>query len=252
LRRKNLRTPFPPGMEQTLKGRRVQSVERRAKYILINLSGNKTLIAHLGMSGRMAAASADKPFGAHDHVVIDLKNKRRLVFRDPRRFGMMDIADTDKLAAYKLLRRIGPEPLSKAFTPAYLEKVLKGRKPAIKIALMDQRLIAGIGNIYACEALFYAKIDPRREAGKIKRAELKRLVPAIKKVLNKSIELGGSSLRDYAHADGALGRFQHEFAVYGREGKPCPVRGCGCHHTGGIRCITQGGRSTFFCPVQQK
>jgi formamidopyrimidine-DNA glycosylase len=252
LRRKNLRTPFPPGMEKTLQGRRVEKVERRAKYILAYLSGGKTLLAHLGMSGRMALSKANAPLGKHDHVVFDLKNKRRIVFHDPRRFGLMDIADTKDLHKHKLLRGIGPEPLGKALSAAYLEKILKGKKPAIKIAIMDQRLIAGIGNIYACEALFYARIDPRKAAGKVSKAELGRLVPAIKNVLNKSIALGGSSLRDYTHADGKLGSFQNNFAVYGCEGKACRVRGCSCVSAGGIRCITQAGRSTFFCPVQQK
>lgn len=252
LRRKDLRTPFPPGMAKAVEGAKITSVERRAKYILIHFANGKTILAHLGMSGRMALADVKEPLGKHDHVVMDLKNKKRIVFCDPRRFGVMDMAATKELEKHKLLRAIGPEPLSKALSPDYLAKAFKGKKPAIKVALLDQRLIAGIGNIYASEALFYARIDPRRAAGKIKPDELKKLVPAIQKVLEKSIKLGGSSLRDYAHTDGGLGSFQKEFAVYDRQGRACLVRNCSCATTGGIRQIVQAGRSTYFCPIQQK
>jgi formamidopyrimidine-DNA glycosylase len=185
-------------------------------------------------------------------VVIELNQDTVFVFNDPRRFGMMDVFQTDDAATHKLLRNIGIEPLGKDHTAEYLAAKFRGKKPAIKVALMDQRLIAGIGNIYACEALFYAKINPKRRAGALKREELKRLVPAIKKVLEKSIQFGGSSLRDYKHADGNVGKFQNEFAVYGREGKKCPGCTCDVAKTGGVQCLTQGGRSTFYCPVKQK
>ena len=247
LRRKDLRTPFPPGMEKTLQGRRVQTVARRAKYLLIHLSGGKTLLVHLGMSGRMALANGHK-LNKHDHVIIELNNKKKITFHDPRRVGLMDVFVTKAAHEHKLLRHIGVEPLSNDLTPDYLAKKFKNKKVAVKVALMDQRLIAGIGNIYACEALFYAGINPRKHAGKLKVEELKKLVPAIRKVLEKSIACGGSSLRDYVQADGGLGHFQNEFAVYGREGKPCSDRGC----KGVIQCFTQGGRSTFYCPVKQK
>jgi formamidopyrimidine-DNA glycosylase len=245
LRRKDLRTPFPKDMEKILQGRRVQNIERRAKYLLIHLSGGKTLLVHLGMSGRMALATGK--IDKHDHVVIELSNRKAIIFNDPRRFGLMDVLDTKARDQHKLLRHIGIEPLSKDLTPEYLAVKFKGKKVAIKVALMDQRLIAGIGNIYACEALFYAGISPRKAAGKLKAQELQKLVPAIRRVLEKSIACGGSSLRDYVQADGGLGHFQNEFAVYGREGKRCSSRGC----KGTIQSITQGGRSTFYCPVEQ-
>jgi formamidopyrimidine-DNA glycosylase len=247
LRRKDLRTPFPKDMEKTLQGRRVQSIERRAKYLLIHLSGGKTLLVHLGMSGRMALANG-ATLDKHDHVVIELNNKKKIVFNDHRRFGLMDVLNTKEQEQHKLLRHIGVEPLSKDLTPEYLAAKFKGKKVSIKVALMDQRLIAGIGNIYACEALFYAGISPRKAAGKLKAAELEKLVSTIRKVLEKSIACGGSSLRDYVQANGGLGHFQNEFAVYGREGKRCTNRGC----KGVIQSITQGGRSTFYCPETQK
>jgi formamidopyrimidine-DNA glycosylase len=247
LRRKDLRTPFPKDMEKTLQGRRVQSIERRAKYLLIHLSGGKTLLVHLGMSGRMALANGHM-LDKHDHVVIELNNKKKIVFNDHRRFGLMDVLNTKEQEQHKLLRHIGVEPLSKDLTPEYLATKFKGKKVSIKVALMDQRLIAGIGNIYACEALFYAGISPRKAAGKLKAAELEKLVSTIRKVLEKSIACGGSSLRDYVQADGGLGHFQNEFAVYGREGKRCTSRSC----KGVIQNITQGGRSTFYCPETQK
>jgi formamidopyrimidine-DNA glycosylase len=262
LRRKDLRTPFPKDMEKILAGRRVQEIERRAKYLLIHLSGGKTLLVHLGMSGRMALANGTT-LDKHDHVIFELRRGRsvpaktagttaaapeRIVFNDPRRFGLMDVFDTKGREQHKLLRHIGIEPLSKELTPEYLAVKFKGKKVPIKVALMDQRLIAGIGNIYACEVLFYAGINPRKQAGKLKADELKKLVPAIRKVLEKSIACGGSSLRDYVQADGGLGHFQNEFAVYGREGKRCTAKGC----KGMIQNITQGGRSTFFCSETQK
>jgi formamidopyrimidine-DNA glycosylase len=171
---------------------------------------------------------------------------------DARRFGVVLLLSEDKMEAHDSFKGLGPEPLGNQYDAAYLEEALAGRKIAVKVAIMDQRIVVGVGNIYACEALYQAGIDPRRAAGQVTRAELERLVPAIRDVLGRAIAAGGSTLRDYKQADGELGYFQHEFKVYGREGEACPARGCGCKKSGGIERIVQGGRSTFFCPVKQK
>lgn len=263
-RRGDLRIPFPQGFVQHLTGRRVTHLRRRAKYILADLDNGETLVIHLGMSGRMTvyrngkalpldglegeSAAAEGGNGPHDHVILETDAPARIVFTDHRRFGLMTLVETDKLEADKLLKDIGPEPLEKTFTAAALDAALKGKKTSIKAALLDQRVVAGIGNIYASEALWRAGLSPKRTASTVPGERAKKLVPAIKRVLEEAIESGGSTLRDYAKADGSLGYFQYRFSVYGREGEPCKKKGC----KGTIRRIAQGGRSTFYCPACQK
>jgi formamidopyrimidine-DNA glycosylase len=264
-RRPDLRTPLPPNLAARLKGRRIIKIRRRAKYILIDLDrgergqraqseagiGCETLILHLGMSGRMVIAHKPAKAEKHDHLIFYFDNGVSVTFNDPRRFGLCDIAATDVLENNKLFRHLGIEPLEKNFTASWLAAKLRGKKTSLKAALLDQRLIVGVGNIYACEAMFYAVLNPKRRAGALKREEMGRLVPAIRKVLKAAISAGGSSLRDYVQADGELGYFQHHFAVYDREGKPCKSCTCNVKKTGGVKRIAQGGRSTFYCPVKQ-
>jgi formamidopyrimidine-DNA glycosylase len=247
-RRKDLRAPMPKGMADTLESQKLEAVERRAKYLLLRFSGEQTLLIHLGMSGRLViTAKDDGTRDKHDHLVLHFA-KGMLRFNDARRFGRVDMFSTGSETMHPLLRHLGPEPLGKGFTPQVLAAALKGKKTAVKLALLDQTIVAGIGNIYACEALYYSGIAPTRAAGSLKLAELSKLVPAIKKVLNAAIKAGGSSLRDYVQSDGNLGYFQNEFAVYDREEQPCP--GCTCA-TGVLR-FTQGGRSTFWCKTKQR
>jgi len=264
-RRADLRTALPENLAAKLKGRRILGVKRRAKYILMALDKGETLLLHLGMSGHMVITHHASEMEKHDHLIFHFGDGTRLHFNDPRRFGMCDLVKNKDLPNHKLLRFLGIEPLGSGLTPVKLAAKFKGKKTSIKDALMDQRLIAGIGNIYACEALFHAGISPRRLAGKCSGEQIARLIPAIRKVLNAAIKAGGSSLRDYRQADGELGYFQHHFAVYDREDKPCP--GCTCDvdktslpspkrspgfaQAGGIRRIAQGGRSTFYCKVKQ-
>jgi formamidopyrimidine-DNA glycosylase len=250
--RGDLRTKLPKNLPARLKGRRIEAIQRRAKYILITLDRDETLLIHLGMSGRMVLSHDDKKLPAkHDHLVFHFDNGVTLRFNDPRRFGMCDLVADKDLPRHKLLRALGLEPLSPALTAKTLAAKFKGKKTSVKDALLDQRLIAGIGNIYACEALFYAGISPKRKAGACRKEQITRLVPAIRKVLKAAIAAGGSSLRDYVQADGELGYFQHHFAVYGRAGKPCPGCRCDAKKTGGIKRFAQGGRSSFYCPVKQ-
>jgi formamidopyrimidine-DNA glycosylase len=225
-RRADLRMPLPKNLAARLKGRRIESITRRAKYILVTLDNSETLLLHLGMSGRMILSKVRGVTDKHDHLIFTFDNGRVLHFNDPRRFGLCDLIPKGGLAHYKLLRHLGLEPLGKDLTAAALAEKFKGRKRNIKDTLMDQQLIAGIGNIYASEALFYAGISPRRAAGRCTKEQLAKLVPAIRKVLTAALESGGSTLRNYRHANGDLGAFQHRFAVYDRTGKPCP--GCTC------------------------
>jgi len=251
--RADLRGPMPDNLAAKLTGLHVTHIHRRAKYILITLDKGQTLLMHLGMSGRMLLSQADrKPPGKHDHLVFHFDNGITLRFNDPRRFGMCDLVATSEAPSHKLLRNLGVEPLEKDLTPALLAAKLKGKKASIKDALLDQRIIAGIGNIYACEALFLAGISPKRKAGACSSNQIDKLVPAIRKVLNASIKAGGSSLRDYVQSDGELGYFQHHFAVYDREGQRCPGCTCDVKKTFGIRRIAQGGRSSFYCATKQK
>lgn len=263
-RRGDLRKPFPKRFAARLEGHRVTSLTRRAKYLLAALDSGETLVVHLGMTGRMSvyaegksrklgqyvydAAPADAGHGKHDHVVMETDAPARIVFTDHRRFGLMALVKTDKLESDPLFKGIGVEPLSDDFNPAYFDRVLKAKKTPIKSALLDQHVVAGVGNIYACEALFRAHISPKRKASTIPGKRSKPLVDSIKDVLKDAIKAGGSSLRDYAHADGGLGEFQHHFAVYDREGARCPSRDC----NGTIKRIVQAGRSTFYCPSCQK
>ncbi len=248
INRPDLRKPFPRDFSQRLKNRRIEQVGRRAKYLLLALDGDETLIMHMGMSGQFTVLGHNAPdmAGKHDHVVFVTDDGKRVVFTDHRRFGLMTLAHTNDLDRHPLFAGIGPEPLGDDFTPQVLSAALKPRRTPVKSALLDQRVVAGLGNIYVCEALFRAGISPKRLASSVPGARAARLVPAIKSVLNDALAAGGSSLRDYAHADGELGYFQHHFAVYGREGKPCP------RCTTSIRRIVQSGRSSFFCPHCQR
>ena len=254
--RPDLRWPFPDRMAERLTGQRVERLRRRSKYILADLSSRETLLIHLGMSGRMLISG--DPLGQfvhshpapekHDHVVLHLANGARITFNDPRRFGAMDLMQTGAAEDHKLLAALGPEPLGNGFNEAHLVAALKGRNTPIKAALLDQRIVAGLGNIYVCEALFRAGIHPARKAGRISAARIASLVPIIREVLTEAIEAGGSSLRDFRQADGELGYFQHRFDVYGREGQPCRTPGC----AGNIRRIVQSGRSSFYCALCQR
>ncbi len=250
--RPDLRAPLPRNLPSRLKGKQVVSIHRRAKYILIELDNGEVLLVHLGMSGRFVISHHDrKPAEKHDHLVFYFTHDIVVRFNDPRRFGLCDLIAKKDLEKHKLMRHLGIEPLGKKLTRAFLQEKLKGKKSSLKAALMDQRLIAGLGNIYVCEALFYAGISPRRRAGNCKAAELAKLVLAIRKVLSAAIKAGGSSLRDYVQANGELGYFQNHFAVYGREGKFCPACICKANGSKGLRRIIQQGRSSFYCPTKQ-
>ncbi len=248
LRRPDLRRPFPPALAARLDGARIGALGRRGKYILIELDSDGVLLLHLGMSGRVTAGVAGLPDAPHDHVVLRLDDGTVIRFNDPRRFGVLDYIRRGEESKHPLLAGLGPEPLGPEFNQAYLAAALAGKMTPAKSALLDQRIVAGLGNIYACEALFRSGISPRRLAGSIGRGRAARLVEAIRSVLTEAIEAGGSSLRDYVQADGELGYFQHRWAVYGHEGEPCP--GCDCG--GGVRRIVQSGRSTFFCAKRQR
>lgn len=249
-RRADLRVPFPPRFAERLTGRRVDDVGRRAKYLTIALDDGATVLAHLGMSGRMLIGNGSAgPPGRHDHVLLHTDAGLCVTFCDPRRFGLMVLAEPGGLAEHPLLRGLGPEPLDEDFTPAVLGTALAGRRTPIKAALLDQRMVAGLGNIYVSEALFHAGISPLRSAASLSRSDAERLVPAIRKVLTEAIAAGGSSLRDHVRPSGELGHFQNSFAVYGRQGEKCP--GCTCA-TGGVLRIAQAGRSTFYCAKRQR
>ena len=245
LHRDGLRKPFPAGLGQRLTGARVTGIGRRAKFGLIATDRGDTLVFHLGMTGRMRI---DPPpeHAKHDHVVFTLDDGHTLTFNDARRFGSLDIVPTVGLADYPPLAALGPEPLGPDLTSAYLKAKFAGRIAPIKPLLLDQRLIAGLGNIYACEALYIAGIDPRRAAGTVSSAKLAKLIPAIHATLNASIAAGGSSLRDYVLPDGTLGHYHSQFLVYGREGEAC------ADGKGAVERIVQAGRSTFFCPRRQR
>ena len=248
LRRADLRRPFPPALAARLNGALIGALGRRGKYILVELDADGLLLLHLGMSGRVTASRSARPAAPHDHVVLTLDDGTVIRFNDPRRFGLIDYVRRGEAARHPLLAGLGPEPLEPGFDGAYLRAALAGRLTPIKAALLDQRVVAGLGNIYVCEALFRARLSPRRLARSIGRGRAERLAVAIRSVLTEAIAAGGSSLRDYVQADGELGYFQHHWAVYGREGDPCP--GCGCG--GGVRRIVQSGRSTFFCAKRQR
>jgi formamidopyrimidine-DNA glycosylase len=243
VRRADLRRAFPVDLRQRLTGARVTGLSRRAKYGLIDTDRGDTLIFHLGMSGRWRIDPGE--LGAHDHFVLETEEGRRLALNDPRRFGSVDLVPTEELAEHEPFRKMGPEPLGDDFTAATLHRALQGRAAPIKAMLLDQRIVAGLGNIYVCEALHMAGIAPSRAAGRISLMRLERLVEAVKAVLLSAIEAGGSTLRDYARPDGELGYFSKQFLVYGREGAPCA---CG----GVVQRVALSGRSTFFCPRCQR
>ena len=263
-RRADLRIPFPSEFVRRLTGRRVERLRRRAKYLLAELDSGDTLVIHLGMSGRMSVyvhgkdrklgqfhyelAPSDVGRGKHDHVIFETDAPARIVFTDHRRFGLMTLVETAKLETHPLFKGLGGEPLSDDFDASYLKRALKAKRTPIKSALLDQRIVAGLGNIYVCESLWRAHISPRRLAAKVTRAQSERLAPAIKAVLREAVKAGGSSLRDHKRVDGELGYFQKTFAVYDRETEPCRTPDC----SGVIRRIVQSGRSTFYCPVCQK
>lgn len=252
--RPDLRWPLPERMAERLTGARVAQLRRRSKYILADLSTGESLLIHLGMSGRMLVSGVmlgdyhlDHPAPQkHDHVVLEMEGGARVTFNDARRFGAMDLVRTDREAAHWLLAGLGPEPFGNEFNEDYLVSTLKERKSPIKTALLDQHVVAGLGNIYVSEVLFRAGIDPRRPASRISARRVATLVPLVREVLSEAIEAGGSSLRDHRQADGELGYFQHSFRVYDREDAPCPS--CGA----GIKRIVQSGRSSYFCPACQR
>jgi formamidopyrimidine-DNA glycosylase len=265
-RRPDLRRPLPREFVKRLEGREVTGLGRRAKYLLADLSSGDVLLMHLGMSGsfRVAEEGAEKTPGdfhhprsddrAHDHIVFHMSSGARIAFNDPRRFGLMLLVPRVELAEHPLMKEIGPEPLGNEFDARLLAEACHGKKTSLKAALSDQKVVAGLGNIYVCEALHRARLSPKRTASTIatrtgvpnERAE--KLVDAIKAVLGDAIHAGGSSLRDHRRTDGELGYFQHHFRVYDREGAKCVTPGC----KGTVKRIVQGGRSTFFCPVCQK
>lgn len=259
-RRPDLRFALPEGFVQRLTGARIERLERRAKYLLAPLDRGDTLVMHLGMTGRFeieAAARrgapgeflyASPPDPKHAHVVFETEAGARVTYYDPRRFGFMDLIATDHLAEHPYFKGMGPEPLGPDFTPHVLEKAFAGRRQGPKTLLLDQKVVAGLGNIYVCEALHRAGISPTGPAGDIPRRKITPLTQAIREVLEEAVEAGGSTLSDYATPDGALGYFQHRFRAYDREGEPCPTSGC----RGMIGRIVQAGRSTFHCPVCQK
>jgi formamidopyrimidine-DNA glycosylase len=243
---------MPQGLQKRLTGAQVTSFRRRGKYILMRLNGGDSVLLHLGMSGRMVLTPVrpNQPT-PHEHLVLETNDGWRLGFVDPRRFGSVDLVPTSQEDAHKLLADLGPEPLDRAFTAASLSASLAGKKTPIKAALLDQRVVAGLGNIYVSEALFRAGISPQRSAHTVPGARAARLVPAIKDTLREAIAAGGSSLRDYVQPDGELGYFQKAWKVYGREGEACE-RCPGAPTCKGIRRITQSGRSTFYCPRTQR
>jgi len=265
-RRKDLRFPFQKDFVARLKGQTVTGLGRRAKYLMADLGSGDVLLMHLGMSGSFRIqkdkdAQTPGQFhhprgknGAHDHVVFHMSSGAAVIFNDPRRFGYMKVIARNDLDDEPLLRGLGPEPLGNAFDAAMLALACQGKKTSLKAALLDQRIVAGLGNIYVCEALYLARLSPKRQASTIatrsgapnERAE--RLVESIKRVLNDAIKAGGSSLRDHKLTDGGLGMFQHNFRVYDREGEPCRTPGC----SGTVKRIVQNGRSTFYCPGCQK
>lgn len=262
-RRANLRFPFPDNFAARLKGTSVVALNRRAKYLLATLDSGEVLVIHLGMSGRLTIDAADQSAAIsqgqpgnpkHDHIKFRLASGATITYNDPRRFGFMDLISDTQLDDHPLFKNLGPEPLGNGFTADYLAARAMGRNSELKAFLLDQRIIAGLGNIYVCEALYRARLSPSRKTATLatvrarptKRAHA--LVPAIKDVLIEAIEAGGSSLRDYRQADGAMGYFQHAFQVYGRDGEICRAKGC--HAT--IRRMTQQARSTFYCPRCQR
>ncbi|MGE4047380.1 MAG: bifunctional DNA-formamidopyrimidine glycosylase/DNA-(apurinic or apyrimidinic site) lyase [Acetobacteraceae bacterium] len=250
--RPDLRWPFPHDLQQRMTGAKVIGFRRRGKYILMRLAAGDSVLIHLGMSGRMVVTQArPNSLTLHEHVVMETDDGWRVGFVDPRRFGCMDLIPTSDEDQHRLLAGLGPEPLDDSFDVKVLSAALAGKRTPIKAALLDQKIVAGLGNIYVCEALFRARLSPLRSAHTISGIRAERLVPAIKETLREAIAAGGSSLRDYVQPDGELGYFQHAWKVYGREGEPCGA--CqGPPACNGVRRVTQAGRSSFYCPRTQR
>lgn len=250
LRRKDLRFPFPRAFAKRLEGARIEAMHRRAKYILVTLSSGETLIMHLGMSG---SYRIDEPYqpetsGKHEHVRFIMSNGHEIGYTDPRRFGFMDLARTATLSEYKFFAKMGIEPLGNELSGETLSELFAGKKAPIKAALLDQSLVAGLGNIYVCEALFRSGISPKRLAKTVAGKRAERLAPVIRDVLQEAVAAGGSTLKDHAQVDGELGYFQHRFQVYGREGEPCVTKTCEAL----VKRLVQSGRSTFYCSNCQR
>jgi formamidopyrimidine-DNA glycosylase len=250
LNRADLRLPMPPDLRERVEGRRVERLGRRAKYLLLHLDDGGVVIAHLGMSGRLVLSEpgSSVPADPHDHVVFTLEDGTELRFNDARRFGLLDYAGAAGLEQHKFFAHLGPEPLGNEFNGPALALRLGGKATPIKAALLDQRVVAGLGNIYVSESLYHAGLSPKRLAGTVTGERAERLALAIRDVLERAIAAGGSSLRDYVQVSGELGYFQQQWAVYGKEGERCP--GCDCRD--GIRRIVQAGRSTFYCGKRQR
>lgn len=256
VRRPDLRWPLPDKLAHRLTGRQILAMKRRSKYLLAELDGDETVILHLGMSGRILVAGAAKGVfygatvlaGKHDHIILTLADGTRITFNDARRFGMVDLANTAEVEQHRLLANLGPEPLSNRFDAIYLAEKIGNRRTPIKSALLDQKIVAGLGNIYVCEVLFRAGIAPTRLCKDLTRAEIDLLPGLVREVLEEAIEAGGSSLRDHRQTTGELGYFQHRFQVYDRAGRPCLRGGCG----GTVERIVQSGRSSFYCPKCQR
>lgn len=248
--RKDIRFPIPENLEQALVGKKIRSVKRRAKYILIEIEDGPIIILHLGMSGRIfiSPTPPHPPLIKHDHIVFETSSGARVAFNDARRFGFLIFADVSDIETHKFFKDMGPEPLGNEFSGPVLSARLTGKKSPIKAALLDQKTVAGLGNIYVSEALYRSKISPLRQGGSLTEEETEKLAIEIKSVLGEAIEAGGSSLKDFKDVNGELGYFQHSFKVYGREGEPCPKNKCG----GVIKKITQSNRSSFYCPKCQK
>lgn len=251
--RPDLRFPLPKDFAQRLTGRQVLSLDRRAKYILIRVEGGLVWMIHLGMSGSMVVKPGPAPSpAAHDHLVFHTDDGWVVTYNDVRRFGFMDLFEEVGMETHPMLVELGPEPLGNGFHAEGLSARLRGRAAPIKALLLDQKVVAGLGNIYVCEALFRAGIDPTRSGDSVAGADAERLVPIIRDVLGEAIAAGGSTLRDFVQSDGELGYFQHRFQVYGREGQACGQCDCDVAATGGVARITQSGRSTFFCARHQR
>ncbi|MEZ5668126.1 MAG: bifunctional DNA-formamidopyrimidine glycosylase/DNA-(apurinic or apyrimidinic site) lyase [Alphaproteobacteria bacterium] len=252
VRRRDLRFPLPARFAARLRGRRIAAIDRRAKYMLWHMDDGAVVVGHLGMSGRMVVSTPPHPAAAtHDHLIFRAEGGVEVRFNDPRRFGYFSLSDGDGLAQHPHLAALGPEPLGNGFSAGHLAERLAGRATAIKAALLDQRNVAGLGNIYVCEALYRAGISPLRPAGSLGGGELVRLVDAIRMVLDEAIAAGGSSLRDYVQTSGELGYFQHRFAVYDREGAACPACAAARKRCA-VQRVVQQGRSTFFCSTRQR
>ncbi len=251
-RRDNLRIPLPDNFSDRLKGRKIEQITRRAKYLLLHLEDKEILICHLGMSGKMTLVAAKDrktpdEFAKHDHIILESDRHDLVIYNDPRRFGLMTLCATDQLDQHPLFCKMGPEPLGNEFNADYLLEKIKKRRSVIKAILLDQRVVVGLGNIYVCEALFVAGISPLKKACDLGLDDCEKIIPIIRDILTRAISAGGSTLKDYARVDGELGYFQHDFKVYGREGESCRNQNCGMQ----IERIIQSNRSTFYCPACQ-